>query len=236
DRDRIDARKQWLEYADGILRAADQIAEDDTAGGGDRERDRELEQSDAQVADELEGRQHIDKLVENPDRIRKEGPADLPIGRAYVPEANECDDEGSLNQTASEPATVALRVLLRGALARGTRRDSAHDLPSPPAARSLATDCSMALRISSCSSANSVLRRLVNFSDVMKPGLRGCGSSIVITSLMGPGRAENTPTRSARKTASPRLWGTNTMGFPVRESSTERSSPGTMRVWSSRAP
>ena len=46
---------------------------------------------------------------------------------------------------------------------------------------------------------------VVNFSDVMKAGLRGCGSSISMISLMVPGRAENTATRSARNTASPRL-------------------------------
>src|SRR5262249_37496752 len=157
------------EHADRILRAADQIADHDTAGGGDRERDRELEQRDAQVADELEGCQHIDKLVEDPDWIGEQDRADLPIGRADIPEADERNNEGGLHQTASERAAVALGALLRGALARVAYGGRAHDLPSPPAARSLAADCSMALRISSCSRANRVLRRSVNFSDVMKP-------------------------------------------------------------------
>src|SRR5215467_612065 len=70
----------------------------------------------------------------------------------------------------------------------------------------------------------------------MKSGLRGCGSSTVITCLMVPGRAENTATRSARNTASPRLWVTNTMVLAVAASSTERSSPRIMRVCSSSAP
>src|SRR5262249_16719223 len=76
----------------------------------------------------------------------------------------------------------------------------------------------------------------VNFSEVTKSGLRGCASSTTMISLMVPGRAENTATRSARKGASPRLWVTNTMVFSVRESSTERSSPRIMRVCSSSAP
>ncbi len=115
DRDRIDAGEQRLEHADRILRAADQIAEDDTAGGGDRERDRELEQGDAQVAHELECRQHVDELVVDPDRIGEKDRADLPIGRADIPKADECNDEGSLDQTAPERAAVALRAAGSGA-------------------------------------------------------------------------------------------------------------------------
>ena len=76
----------------------------------------------------------------------------------------------------------------------------------------------------------------VNFCEVTKSGLRGCGSSTAMISLMVPGRAENTATRSARKVASPRLWVTNTMVLSVRDSSTERSSPRIMRVCSSSAP
>src|SRR6266849_2267999 len=76
----------------------------------------------------------------------------------------------------------------------------------------------------------------VNFSDVTKSGLRGCGSSTSMISLIVPGRAEKTATRSARNVASPRLWVTNTMVLSVRESSTERSSPRIMRVCSSSAP
>jgi len=54
--------------------------------------------------------------------------------------------------------------------------------------------------------------------------------------LMRPGRAENTATRSARYTASPRECVTNTMVLPVEASSTERSSPRIIRVCSSSAP
>ncbi len=53
---------------------------------------------------------------------------------------------------------------------------------------------------------------------------------------MVPGRAENTATRSARNTASPRLWVTNTMVLWVAAKRTERSSPRIMRVCSSSAP
>ena len=50
---------------------------------------------------------------------------------------------------------------------------------------------------------------------VTNAGLRGCGSSIAMISLMRPGRAENTATRSARNTASPSEWVTNTMVLSV---------------------
>ena len=67
-----------------------------------------------------------------------------------------------------------------------------------------------------CGSRRAAARRAgcaasVNFAEVTNSGLRGCGSSTAITCLMVPGRAENTATRSARNTASPRLWVTNTM-------------------------
>ena len=57
----------------------------------------------------------------------------------------------------------------------------------------------------------------MNFSEVTKSGLRGCGSSTAMICLMVPGRAENTATRSARNMASPRLWVTNTMVLSVRD-------------------
>src|SRR6266545_2866872 len=224
DRHRVDAGEQGLEHPDRILRAADQVAERDAGGRGDRECDHELHQRDAQVADELERRDDLDELVVDIDRIGQQDRADLSPGGPDVPGADQDDDEGDLDGAARELAVAVL---------------SHHSDPPPAlrrAARSASVDCSIALRISSCSNSNSVLRRLVNFSDVMKLGLRGCGSSIAITSLIVPGRAENTATRSARNTASPRLWVTNTMVFCVRESSTERSSPSTMRVCSSSAP
>src|SRR5215813_4024983 len=222
NRHRIDAGEQRLEHAHRILRAADEIAERDAGNRGDRKSDREFDERDAQIADELERPDDVDELVEHVALIGQQDRADLAHGGPDPPGGDQHDDEGDLNAPAREPAAVALRVHAGP--------------PLRPATRSLAADCSIALRISSCSSANNVLRSCVNFSEVMKLGLRGCGSSIAITSLMVPGRAENTATRSARKTASPRLWVTNTMVFCVRERSTERSSPSTMRVCSSRAP
>ena len=56
----------------------------------------------------------------------------------------------------------------------------------------------------------------------MKDGLRGCGSSTGMICLIVPGRAENTATRSARNTASPRLCVTKTMVLFDRDSSTEK--------------
>src|SRR5262249_1489389 len=192
------------------------IADDDPAACRDRKGGRELGQRDAQIADEFPGLEDVPEIAQHRGRIGEKQRTHAPAGRGEIPQRNERDQERDLNRAAGETSLAFVAGSSHGV---GPTELSA-----------------MVLRISSCSRGESSLRMAVNLAEVTKSGLRGCGSSILMISLMVPGRAENTATRSARNVASPRLWVTNTMVLSARASSTERSSPRIMRVCSSSAP
>src|SRR5262249_55192193 len=162
----------------------------------------ELGQGDAQVAQELAGHQDVPEVARDLHRTGQQQRAHAPTRGGEEPEHDQHDQEGQLHRPAAEAAVAPVPSAVHGAA------------PAP-----LIPPSAMVLRISSCRSAYSRLRMVVNFSEVTKSGLRGCGSSTAMISLMVPGRAENTATRSARKVASPRLWVTNTMVLPLRASS-----------------
>ena len=86
DRHRIDAGQQRLEHLDEVLRAADQIAERDAGGAGNREGDREFGQRHLQIGQEFAGGEHVLQLVPDVHRIGQQDAADAPVGGAEIPE------------------------------------------------------------------------------------------------------------------------------------------------------
>ena len=131
DRDRIEAGQQRLEHPDEILRAADEIAERDAGGAGNREGDGQLGQRHPQIGQIFARGEHVLQLGPDVHRIGQQDAADAPVGGPEIPEPDQRGEKADLHREAGDLVP-----------------------PVPPRAHgcgATVADCSTALRISSCS-------------------------------------------------------------------------------------